>query len=410
MKANLRNEPYNGQVVSGRHALPLDLGHLRLSFPAQRGIRPTGRRFACCLLPVAFCLLLTLAACGGAAAPAAPSSVAPASKPAAAASAAPASASAKPNAAASGASVNASSKPSGAASGLTKLKAAYSQTSSVQGALYLGADQGFFQKYGLDVEISQVAGTQQVPAMTAGELQFGTPGGNELVSADLGGASLVMIAVASNYPVFSLYGAKGVNDVKDLAGKSVAVTTAGSSTDAAARIYLQHFGLDKQVKIQPAATMEGILAVLQKGDAAGGVMSPPTTALADQAGLKELVNGPKLGVPMTHSGVTVTRDYLKAKPEIVKAFLQGYLDGWNFSVNPANEAAVEQTISKWTKVDAATAKAAYQYTEPAWARDKVPAVNTEGLQNVINLIDNPKAKDAKPDQFIDNSLIQGLAK
>jgi NitT/TauT family transport system substrate-binding protein len=345
-------------------------------------------------------LVATLSACGGAAstptaAPASSAPAAPVSKPAAASSTSPASASAAGSA---------------AASGLTKIKAAYSQTSAVQGPMYLAADQGFFRKYGLDVEISQVAGTQQVPAMTAGELQFGTPGGNELVSADLGGASLVMIAVASNYPVFSMYGAKGVNDVKDLAGKSVAITTAGSSTDAAAKIYLQHFGLDKQVKTQPAATIEGILAVVEKGDVAAGVVSPPTTVLADKAGLKELVNGPKLGVPMTHSGVTVTRDYLKSKPDVVKGFLQGFLDGWNFSLNPANEAAVEQTIAKWTKTDADTAKAAYQYTQPAWARDKVPSVNTEGLQNVINLVDNPKAKDAKPDQFIDNTLVLGLAK
>jgi ABC-type nitrate/sulfonate/bicarbonate transport system substrate-binding protein len=345
-------------------------------------------------------LVAALAGCGGAAstpsaAPASSAPAAPASKPAAASSAAPASASA------------AGSAP---ASGLIKIKAAYSQTSAVQGPMYLAADQGFFRKYGLDVEISQVAGTQQVPAMTAGELQFGTPGGNELVSADLGGASLVMIAVASNYPVFSMYGAKGVNDVKDLVGKSVAITTAGSSTDAAAKIYLQHFGLDKQVKTQPAATIEGILAVVEKGDVAAGVVSPPTTVLADKAGLKELVNGPKLGVPMTHSGVTVTRDYLKSKPDVVKGFLQGFLDGWKFSLDPANEAAVEQTIAKWTKTDIDTAKAAYQYTQPAWARDKVPSVNTEGLQNVINLVDNPKAKDAKSDQFIDNSLILGLAK
>src|SRR5438067_7693634 len=266
---------------------------MRLSFP----------------LVVAFAALAALTACGSAAAPAPASSAAPApaSKPATTGSAGAASPSAP-------ASANASAAASG---GLTKIKAAYSQTSAVQGPMYVAADQKFFQKYGLDVEISQVAGTQQVPAMTAGELQFGTPGGNELVSADLGGASLVMIAVASNYPVFSMFGAKGINDIKDVAGKSVAVTTAGSSTDAAARIYLNHFGL-KDVKIQPAATIEGILAVVENGQAAAGVVSPPTTVLAEKEGLKELVNGPKLGVPMTHSGVTVTRDYLKSKPEVVK--------------------------------------------------------------------------------------------
>src|SRR5438067_456934 len=260
---------------------------MRLSFP----------------LVVAFAALAALTACGSAAAPAPASSAAPApaSKPATTGSAGAASPSAP-------ASANASAAASG---GLTKIKAAYSQTSAVQGPMYVAADQKFFQKYGLDVEISQVAGTQQVPAMTAGELQFGTPGGNEIVSADLGGASQVMIAVASNYPVFSLFGAKGVNDIKDLAGKSVAVTTAGSSTDASAQIFLKQYGLEKQVKRQPAATIEGILAVMEKGEVAGGVVSPPTTVLAEKAGLKELVNGPKLGVPMIHSSVSVTRDYLK---------------------------------------------------------------------------------------------------
>src|SRR5712691_8606686 len=172
------------------------------------------------LTPTVACVLL-LAACGGAAAPSSPSAAA--SKPAPSASA------------------GASAKP--AASGLIKVKAAYSQVSAVQGALYAGVDQKIFQKYGLDVEAGLVGGTQQPPAMQAGELQFGTPGGNEIISADLAGASMVMMGVASNYPVFSMYGAKGVNDVKDLTGKSVGITTAGSSTDASAQIFLQKFGL-----------------------------------------------------------------------------------------------------------------------------------------------------------------------
>ena len=336
-----------------------------------------------------------LAACGGGAAPAASSP-------------APSSVSVTAKLAAASGSAAGSGKP--AASGLTKVKAAYSQISAVQGPLYVGIDQKIFQKYGLDVEAGLVAGTQQPPAMQAGEIQFGTPGGNEIISADLAGASMVMMGVASNYPVFSMYGAKGVNDVKDLTGKSVGITTAGSSTDASAQIFLQKFGLEKQVKRQPSGSIEGILALVEKGEIAAGVVSPPTTVIAQRAGLKELVNGPKLGVPMLHSGVAVTRDYLKNKPELVKAFMQGYVEAWNFVIDPANEAVVEQSLAKWTKSDQETAKGSYEYVQPAWARDKSPAVNPEGLQNIINIIDNPKAKDAKPEQFFDNSIVQGLAK
>ena len=362
------------------------------------------------LTPVAS-LCVVLAACGGGSA--APATSAPASstaaKPAtsAAASAKPATSAApsKPAASTAGSS---SAKP--AASGLITIKNAYSQTSAVQGPIYAASDQGFFKKYGLDVQISQVSGTAQVPAMTAGELQIGTPGGQELVSADLGGASLVMIAVTSNYPLFSIYGAKGVNDIKDLSGKAVAVTTAGSSTDAAAKLYLRHFNLEKQVKIQPAGTIEGVLAVIEKGDAAGGVISPPTTVKASQAGLKELVNGPKLGVPELHSGISVTRDYLKQHPDIVKSYLQGYLEGWDFVTNPANEASVIKTLAKWTKTDEATAKASYDYAFLGWSKDKVPDVNPKAIESVLSLVDNPKAKDAKAADFFDNSLIDSLAK
>jgi len=175
-------------------------------------------------------------------------------------------------------------------------------------------------------------------------------------------------------------------------------------------VILRHFGLDKQVKIQPAATNEGILAVIERGDAAAGIMSPPTNVKASQDGLKELANGPQLGVPMVHAGVTVTRDYLKNNPNVVKAFVQGYLEGWTFAIDPANKAAMVATIEKWTKTDAATATAAYDFVFPAWAKDKVPAVNPAALQTILDITDNPKAQTAKPDQFIDNSLIQAASK
>lgn len=362
-------------------------------------------------------LCLALAACGGGAAAPTSSSPAPASPAASKPAAASVQASAKPAASASAAakpaaSAAASAKPAGsaAASGLITIKNAYSQTSAVQGPIYAASDQGFFKKYGLDVQISQVAGTAQVPAMTAGELQIGTPGGQELVSARLAGADIVMIAVTSSYPLFSIYGAKGVNDMQGLAGKSVAITTAGSSTDAAAKLFLKHFGLDKQVKLQPSGTIEGVLAITEKGDVGGGVLSPPTTVLADKDGLKELVNGPKLGDPMLHSGISVTHDYLKSHPDVVKSYMQGYLDGWNYVTNPANQASVVQTLMKWTKSDEQTAKESYDYAFLGWSRDKIPAVTTQAIESVLQVVDNPKAKDANPNDFFDNSIIDSLTK
>jgi ABC-type nitrate/sulfonate/bicarbonate transport system substrate-binding protein len=359
-----------------------------------------------------FSLVVLLAACGGSAAP----SAAPASAPQPAVSAAasakpPASASAKPAASASAkpaGSGSAAAKP--AASGLTRVKAAYSQVSAAQGALYAAIDNGFFAKYGIDVDLGQVAGTQQVPALQANELQFGTPGGNELVSSVLAGAPMVALAVSSNYMLQSLYGGKGVTDVKQVEGKPIAITTAGSTSEAGAKLFLRHYGLDKKVQYQPAGTVAGVAAVLEKGDAAGGVTSPPTTIQLEKAGLKELVNGPKFEDPAVHAAVMVTRDYLKNNQDTVKRFLQGYVDGWRFAIDRANEPAMVKTLAKWTKSDDATAKASYEFVVEAWARDKIPAVNQKAVENIMSIVDNPKARDAKPADFYDNSLIEAVAK
>jgi NitT/TauT family transport system substrate-binding protein len=295
------------------------------------------------------------------------------------------------------------------ASGLLKVRAAYSQLTGTQGVLYLAVERKFFQRYGLEVEAGQVGGPQQPPAMQAGEIQFGVPGGNELVGANVGGVAMVMIASVTNVPVISVVGAKGVNDVKDLAGKTVAVTTAGSATDAAAQILLQPYGLDKQVKRQPSGTSEAILALLQRGDVAAGMIAPPATVIAFRDGMKELVNGPSSGAPFVQSGISVTRDYLKTKPDMVKRFLQGYYDAWKFSLEPANEKAVEEVIAKWTKSDEAAAKATYDFMVPAWGRPGMPRVSLEGLKTIQALSDNPKAKDANVTDFFDNSLLEAIA-
>src|SRR5262249_46947370 len=158
--------------------------------------------------------------------------------------------------------------------------------------------------------IVQVAGPQEVPALIANEIQIGALGGNELIDADLAGASLVMVASSSNYPLFSLNADKSITDPRQLAGKTLAITSAGSSSEAVAKIFLHRYGLDGQAKLQPSGQIQGVLAALQQGNANGAVLSPPSTNVATAAGFPELLNGPTLGEPMVHGGMGVTRDYL----------------------------------------------------------------------------------------------------
>src|SRR5207249_4515977 len=143
-----------------------------------------------------------------------------------------------------------------------------------------------------------------------------------VANADLRGADLVMIATCSDLPIFSLFVNKKYTSVPELAGQSIGVTTAGSATDAAAHLFLKQFDMLDQVKIIPAGgTIPAILAALDQGIIAGGVLSPPTTARAAESGYTELVNGATLGVPMNHSGIAISRSYLKDHADAVHNFV-----------------------------------------------------------------------------------------
>jgi NitT/TauT family transport system substrate-binding protein len=370
-----------------------------------------------------FLLTLALAGCGGAA-PAAPSS-APAAKPSAAAPAslaAPASASAAASAAAKPAasaaakpSASAAAKPAGSASGSgapvasggVTVNASYSQATVTQGALFVGVDQGFFAKNGLNVTAKQVNASAQVASLIAGEVQIAGVGADAVAQADLGGAELSVIATAVDLPFFVLDADKKYKTIQDLVGQSIGITTAGSSTDATARLFLDHYGLTGKVKITPAGgTQPAILAAVTNGAIAAGTFAPPFDQQATKAGLVELVNGITLGVPMNTAGIATTRAYIRDHKDVVVNFLKGYQQAWAFNADPANKAAVVKVLAKYTQTDEAAVQGGYDLMLKVWQGSKTPMMNPEALSNILRLSDNPKAKTANPSDFIDNSLLQ----
>jgi ABC-type nitrate/sulfonate/bicarbonate transport system substrate-binding protein len=276
--------------------------------------------------------------------------------------------------------------------------------------LYVAREKGFLANHGLDVQLSQVGGTQQVAALISGEIQFGALGANEVANADIRGADLVMIATCSDLPIFSLFANKKYTSVPELAGQAIGVTTAGSATDAAAHLFLKQFNMLDSVQILPAGgTVPAILAAMDQGNIAGGILSPPTTSRAGDAGYTELVNGAKLGVPMNHSGIAVSRGYLKDHPDEVKNFLAAYQEAWTYAASPVNKAEVVAVLVKYTQSDDRLAEISYQAMVPIWTGNKTPRVNPQAVANLLQVSGVPEAATANPNQFFDDSLIDAIA-
>ncbi len=294
--------------------------------------------------------------------------------------------------------------------GVTQLTVVYAQASAAFTPLFAAQDQHFFAKEGLEVNFTQVTGSTAVATLVSGESQALAVGATEVADFDATGGDLVMVAAGSNYPVFSLYVHRSVQSVQDLAGKKIAVTRTGTSTDTTARIILDHFGLTGKVEIVTAGgTLQGIMAAMSAGIVAGGVISPPTTAQAEAAGFRELVNGVHLGIPMTQTALTVRKAYLAQHRETVLRLLRAFVAAWAYIRNPANEAGTESAIAHFTRASPEQAAVAYKAFFPVW-QDKVPRVDSRGVANAIRYSASPLVHRMTPASLIDDSLLQELVR
>lgn len=294
--------------------------------------------------------------------------------------------------------------------GPAQIRLVYAQASAAFTPIFVAQDQRFFAKEGVEVALTQVTGSSAVATLVSGESQVLCVGATEVADFDAAGGDLVMAATGSNLPVFSLYVNKNVRSVQDLAGKRVAVTRTGTSTDTTARLILEHYGLAGKVEIVSAGgTLSGIMAEMTAGIVAGGVLSPPTTAQAEAAGFKELVNGVRLGIPMTQSAFTIRKSYLAQNREVVLRLLRAYVAGWAYIRNPANEAAAESAIAHYTRATPEQSAVAYKAFFPVW-QDKVPRVDPRGVQNALRFSANPRVRKMTPASLIDDSLLQELVR
>jgi len=288
------------------------------------------------------------------------------------------------------------------------IKSSYAAVSGAFAPIWVAQEKGLFSKYGVSVDLKYILPATATQALISGSLDICNPGG-ELIEAGLGGHDVVFMLGVLNRAVFSLYSKPELRSFADLKGKVIGVTQPGSTTDFVARILVRDAGLTlgKDVRVLYLNGIPEIMTSLIQGNIDAGVISAPTTVRARKAGLKELVNITEKNIPLIHVAFASTRQYMKENPDRGRRYLQGYLEGLKIARTDAEQA--KQAIGKYTKLtDADDLDETYRTFLSAW--EKVPYVSAAGVQTLLNFANNPAAKTAKPEQFIDNSMLAELEK
>ena len=269
---------------------------------------------------------------------------------------------------------------------------------------------GFYREEGLDVDTMYIASSPiAAKATLAGEVVISAQNSQVIADSGLQGADLVAIGATVNIVPFYVMAGPEINSIADLKGKTVGVSRFGAATDFGMRMFLAKHGLTahRDVAFIQIGGMPEIATALSKKIIAAAPMSYPMVYVAEQSGAKVLANLAKDEIPFVHLTLTTTKRFLKDKRPQVKAFLRAYGKAMHFLYNRQSESLA--IFAKYTKIKdqkmlEGSLKYGYEFME------KVPFVKRAGFQVTLDEIarTNPKAKQAKPEQFFDNSVVQEL--
>jgi NitT/TauT family transport system substrate-binding protein len=304
-------------------------------------------------------------------------------------------------------------EPASKTAKLAKLRLSQSTVNTRSAIIWIAQAQGFFAKYGLDVEtIFLQSSNLQTAALATNEVQIGNMGGATVLSGAAGGQAFRIVASPSNQLYYDLIARPEIKDGKDIRGKRIGVTSVGGTTWMAANLGLQHFGLDAVrdgVQINAIGNQSVLVQALENGSIDLAVIDPFLSRRLKQKGLKVLIEFARVNIPFITTAVVTTASYLRDHEDQVEKFLRGFLEAQAFISKPENKAAVIKTVAVKMKIgDPAAAEEGYQDMLIGIERKPYPSV--EALRNIQKLMAqmNPKVASVKVDEIVEPRLIRRL--
>ena len=277
----------------------------------------------------------------------------------------------------------------------------YSALTASNGPVWVAADQGLFEKYGLEVQIVHGRGASPIQALAGGTVELGHFAGASVIQANLSGSDLVFVAAQTNYVVLSIWTRKDspIKSLADLAGKSIGVSAPGSATHTTTRAALRKAGVaDKDMKFVHHGALPEIFVSLDKGLVDAGVASAPRPAF------RELVDLATQRIPFLQGAIIVNRSYLQRERPVVLNFLKGFVEAMKL-VREKPEVATA-SLTKHLRIPQDIARSAYRSFVNVW--EEVPYVKSESVQAILDFLPKEQVKDITPEKYIDNSLIKEL--
>lgn len=196
--------------------------------------------------------------------------------------------------------------------------------------LFVGIEEGIFEKHGLDVQVSFAdGGAAVIPSVLSGENQFGYSNTVSQLAAIDSGLPLQLVQPAwapcctpdeDDHGVLVLADS-GINEPKDLAGKNIAVNTLQNIGEVHIRRALDKLGVNHADLKWTQLPFSDMGEALQRGDVDAIWVSEPHRTPGLNKGWKQILGPGVQSFPDQVAGYySTSRRFAESNPEVVKAF------------------------------------------------------------------------------------------
>jgi ABC-type nitrate/sulfonate/bicarbonate transport system substrate-binding protein len=277
--------------------------------------------------------------------------------------------------------------------------------------LFAAQEQGFLAKRGLAVNVIFAPSADELPRVLAdGRVQIIHSTSDNVVKIHDHDQLDVALIVGGDNAHNRIIVQQDINKLEDLRGQTIALDTSTSGYAFMLFAILKRHGLNKgdYVLKTVGATPRRLEAMLNDKSNKAAVLNPPFSIQAVKGGLKDLGSTVSMIGPYQGPAGYTLRSWAKANEETLGKYLQAYIEGVRWVLDPANKAVATQMLARRLELSPDIAGAVYDIItdkDEGFAKDG--RFDLEGFKNVLRLrAEYEGVAPAAPEKYLDLSYYQ----
>jgi ABC-type nitrate/sulfonate/bicarbonate transport system substrate-binding protein len=271
--------------------------------------------------------------------------------------------------------------------------------------MFAAQAKGFYAKRGLDVDIKFTPNSDELRnGLAEGRYQIAHSAiDNAFALKDKANADIVVVLGGDN-SFNHLVVQPDINSLADIKGKTVVVDAI--NTAYAFQLYemLRQKGLNKgDYEVKSVGGTGFRLEAMTKDKAmVAAMLNPPFSVRAEKAGLKDMGTAAAALGAYQGTSAFVLRSWGAANADTLVKYLQAYVEGRRWSLDPINRTEAVALLAERLKLPPDIAGLAYDSTKDDFSPDG--AIDIEGVKNVLKLrAQYEGGTPSAPDKYLDLS-------